>query len=98
MQGELFHYAIDNSFFRGRIGMETFSQASEKSKKLRHDDVYGQVIVLADVAQPAALNNLIAISEGGVRDVFTDDDLQQPKPLAVQLAEQIQLISTNRAI
>src|SRR2546429_3054054 len=54
-----------------------------------------QVIILAKFTQSAALDNLIAISYRGIRDVFTDDDLKQPKSLAIQLAQQIQFIGAD---
>ena len=57
-----------------------------------------QVIILAKFTQSAALDNLIAISYRGIRDVFTDDDLKQPKSLAIQLAQQIQFIGADGAI
>ena len=47
MQGKLFHHAIDNSFFRRRIGKKPFFQAAEESQELHYDDVYGQVVIVA---------------------------------------------------
>src|SRR5215472_919803 len=47
MQGKLLDHSIDNSFLGGRIGKKPFFEAAEKSQKLRHDDVYRQVIIFA---------------------------------------------------
>ena len=63
MQGKLFHNAIDNSFFGGGVRQKPFSQAAEKSQKLRDDDVYRQVIVLAKLTQSPAFYDFITFSD-----------------------------------
>ena len=98
MQGKLFHHAIDNSLLRGRIRKKAFFQAAEKSQKLSYDDMNRQVVILAKFTQSATFDNLIAISYRGIWDAFTDDDLKEPKPLSIQLAQQIQFISADRPI
>src|SRR5205807_3849544 len=89
MQGKLFHHAIDNSFLGGRIGQEPLSQAVEKCQKLRDDDVYHWVIVLAKLAQSPAFYDFITLSNRGTRNVFTNDDFEQSEFLAIQFAQQI---------
>ena len=74
MQRKLFHHAIDNSLFRGRIGEKALLQAAEESQKLRYDDMNRQVIILAKFTQSSALDDLIAISYREIRDIFADDD------------------------
>jgi hypothetical protein len=75
MQGKRFHDPIDNPFFGGRIRQKAFFQATEKSQKLRDDDMYRQVLILAEFTQPAAFDRRIATSDRGGRNIFTDDDL-----------------------
>jgi len=64
MQGKLLDHSIDNSFLGGRIGKKPFFEAAEKSQKLRHDDVYRQIVMLAKFIQSPVFDDLITASDG----------------------------------
>src|SRR5207249_12113246 len=95
MQRKLFHHAIDNSLFRGRIGEKALLQAAEESQKLRYDDMNRQVMIHANFTQSSALDDLIAISYREVRDIFADDDFTSPESLSIQFEQQMQFIGPD---
>src|SRR2546425_12911160 len=77
VKGKLFHYTVDNSSLRRRIRLKSFHEATKKSQKLGDNHIHGRGFFVSELSQPLALDDFIALSNHGIRNIFSNNDFGQ---------------------